>query len=56
MRQSRQMGRLDSADSTALQEEVAALRQQNEALADSQHQVSARLDNAIANIRSVLEA
>ena len=49
-------GGLDVADSTALQEEVAALRRQNDALADSKHQVSARLDGAIANIRSVLEA
>ncbi|MDH3232573.1 MAG: hypothetical protein OEQ29_03535 [Alphaproteobacteria bacterium] len=49
-------GRLDSADSTALQQEVAALRRQNEALANSKHQVSVRLDSAIANIRSVLEA
>lgn len=49
-------GRLDGVDSAALQEEIAGLRRQNEALAASRHQVSTRLDNAITNIRSVLEA
>jgi len=49
-------GRLDGADSAALQEEVASLRRENEALAAAQNQVSSRLDNAISNIRSVLEA
>ncbi|HUT48679.1 MAG TPA: hypothetical protein VM325_05025 [Alphaproteobacteria bacterium] len=49
-------GRPDGADSAALQEEVASLRRQNEALANSKHQVSSRLDGAITNIRSVLEA
>jgi len=48
--------RLNGADSGALQDEVDGLRRENEALAATQSQISSRLDNAIANIRTVLEA
>jgi hypothetical protein len=48
--------RLNGADSTALQEEVNSLRRENEALAETKTQISSRLDNAISNIRTVLEA
>jgi hypothetical protein len=48
--------RLNGADSTALREEVDSLRRQNEALAATKSQISTRLDTAIANIRTVLEA
>lgn len=48
--------RLNGADSSALQEEVNSLRRENEALAETKTQISSRLDNAIANIRTVLEA
>lgn len=48
--------RLNGADSTALQEEVNSLRRENEALAETKTQISSRLDSAITNIRTVLEA
>jgi len=48
--------RLNGADSSTLQDEVDGLRRENEALAATQSQISSRLDNAIANIRTVLEA
>jgi len=48
--------RLNGADSAALQEEVNSLRRENEALAETKTQISSRLDNAITNIRTVLEA
>jgi predicted nucleic acid-binding Zn-ribbon protein len=48
--------RLNGADSTALQEEVNSLRRENEALAQTRTQISSRLDSAITNIRTVLEA
>lgn len=48
--------RLNGADPSALQEEVNSLRRENEALAETKTQISSRLDNAIANIRTVLEA
>jgi len=49
-------GGLDGDASAALQAEVANLRRENETLAATRNQVSTRLDSAIANIRSVLEA
>ena len=49
-------GSLDGDASAALQEEIANLRRENETLATTRNQVSNRLDSAIANIRSVLEA
>lgn len=48
--------RLNGADSSALQDEVNSLRRENEALSATTSQISTRLDNAIANIRTVLEA
>jgi hypothetical protein len=35
---------------------VNSLRRQNEALAETKTQISSRLDSAITNIRTVLEA
>jgi hypothetical protein len=49
-------GRLAGADPAALRDELASVRRENATLAATQNQVSARLDNAIANIRTVLEA
>ena len=43
-------------DSTVLQEEVNSLRRENEALAATKTQITSRLDSAIDNIRTVLEA
>ena len=48
--------RLNGADSTVLQEQVDSLRRENEALSETKTQISSRLDSAIANIRTVLEA
>ena len=48
--------RLNGADSAALQEEVNSLRRENEALAATKTQITSRLDSAIDNIRTVLEA
>ena len=48
--------RLNGADSTVLQEQVDSLRRENEALSETKTKITSRLDSAIANIRTVLEA
>jgi hypothetical protein len=48
--------RLNGADSTVLQEQVDSLRRENEALSETKTKITSRLDTAIANIRTVLEA